>query len=248
MNCNDLRDHYELYALGVAEEPERTEIRAHLDRNCEVCMAEMKQSRQLGALLAGGSPTAAPPARLRRRILASAGVEHRGIGWIAALAGVSALSLCAALYFSGRERDFSEQARVLREQARSQGIELTRLNEAFAILNGADTTVTTFGDKQPKPKGKAFVNPSMGVLLIATGLPPAPKGKMYELWMIPKKGNPAPAGMFQSGSDASAMYTHRGWVDMSNTAAIAVTMEVEAGVDAPTSTPIIVAPVSAALQ
>ena len=28
MNCDQLQDHYELYALGVAEDPERSEIRA----------------------------------------------------------------------------------------------------------------------------------------------------------------------------------------------------------------------------
>ena len=27
MNCTELRDHYELYALGLAEEPGRDEIR-----------------------------------------------------------------------------------------------------------------------------------------------------------------------------------------------------------------------------
>ena len=37
MNCDQLREHYELYALGIAEEPERGEIRAHLNRGCEVC-------------------------------------------------------------------------------------------------------------------------------------------------------------------------------------------------------------------
>jgi hypothetical protein len=51
MNCSELRDHYELYALGLAEDPEREEIRAHLDRACEVCMAEMKRARELTALL-----------------------------------------------------------------------------------------------------------------------------------------------------------------------------------------------------
>ena len=65
MNCSELRDHYELYALGLAEEPERAELRAHLDRGCEVCMAGMKRARELTALL-GGSPapaaaTTAPP-------------------------------------------------------------------------------------------------------------------------------------------------------------------------------------------
>jgi len=30
MNCEELREHYELYALDIAEEPERSEVRAHL--------------------------------------------------------------------------------------------------------------------------------------------------------------------------------------------------------------------------
>ena len=44
MNCNELREYYELFAIGVAEEPERSEIRAHLNRKCEVCMAGVKKA------------------------------------------------------------------------------------------------------------------------------------------------------------------------------------------------------------
>jgi anti-sigma-K factor RskA len=248
MNCADLQDYYELYALGLAEEPERGEIRAHLDRGCEVCMVEIKRAREMAALLGGSAAPAAPSPKLRRRILASAGVEERRIGWAPFLAGATALALGAALYFSGRERQYIDEARGLREQARNQNIEITRLNEAFAILNGADTSVTSFGENQPKPKGKVFMNPSRGLLLIASNLPQAPSGKAYELWFITKAGKPVRVGMFQSETDGTAMHVERGAMDMKNTAAIAVTVEVEAGVDAPTSTPMIVAPLAAASQ
>src|SRR6185369_16345676 len=80
MNCNELREHYELYAIGVAEEPERSEIRAHLNRECEVCMQAIKRAREVVALLGGAAPPAAPSAALRRRILASVGVEQRRFG------------------------------------------------------------------------------------------------------------------------------------------------------------------------
>ena len=70
MNHTELQDHYELYALGLAEEPERDEIRAHLDRGCEVCMAEMRRARELVTLLGGSAVPAAPSPKLRRRILA----------------------------------------------------------------------------------------------------------------------------------------------------------------------------------
>jgi hypothetical protein len=250
MNCSELRDHYELYALGLAEEPERAEIRAHLDRACEVCMAGMKRARELTALLGGSPAPAAPSRKLRRRILASLGVEQRSFGWTPLLAGSTLMCLAAAFYFGGREWDFSREVLRLQEQSRNQIIELTHLNEAFALLNGADTTVTSFGEKRPMPKGKVFCNPSMGVLLIASNLPQAPAGKAYEMWLIPKGKNPRPvrAGMFQPESDGAVMHMEHGPVDMAGTAAIAVTMEVDNGVDAPTSQPMIVAPLAPALQ
>jgi hypothetical protein len=92
MNCPELQDHYELYALGLADEPERGEIRMHLDRGCEVCMAEIKRARETMALLGGSAELAAPSPRLRRRILASAGAEQRRFGWAPFLAGATALS------------------------------------------------------------------------------------------------------------------------------------------------------------
>ena len=79
MNCEELRDHYELYAMGVADEPERSEIREHLSRGCEVCMSEMKRARELTALLGVGAAPAAPSPKLRRRILASVGFEQRAL-------------------------------------------------------------------------------------------------------------------------------------------------------------------------
>lgn len=247
MNCTELRDHYELYALGLAEEPERNEIRLHLDRGCEDCMVELKRAREMVALLGGAAPAAAPSPKLRRRILASVGVEDRRFGWTPFLAAATVLALFAAFYFGGRERDLTQLANKLREQTRTQNMEITRLSEAFAILNSVDTTVTSFGDRQPKPKGRVFVN-SRGVLLIASNLPAAPAGKAYEMWLIPKAGAPQRAGMFQPLSDGTAMHIERRWVDMNTTSVVAVTLEVESGVDAPTNTPLIVAALPPALQ
>jgi hypothetical protein len=242
MNCDELRDHYELYAIGVAEEPERSEIRAHLNRECEVCMDAMKRAREVAALLGGSAPQAAPTPRLRRRILASVGVEQRRFGWAPFLAAALALSLFGVAYFGGRERDLGNELARVRELNRRQTIDLARVNEAFAIVNGPDTTVSAFGGATPQPKGRVFVSRSQGVLLIASNLRPAPAGKAYEMWLIPKGGKPRPAGMFQSSSEGSAMHMQRGSVE--DASLVAVTMENEAGSDAPTSAVLFAAPVS----
>jgi anti-sigma-K factor RskA len=241
MKCEELRECYELYAMGVAEEPERSEIRDHLNRGCEVCMAEMKRARAVATLLGGSVVEAAPSPKLRRRILASVGYEQRFFGWAPAWAAVAALGVFGAIYFSARERGFAEEATRLRNQMRQQTIELTQLTEAFAILSAPDTKEVSFGEEKPKPKGKVFVHPSYGVLLIASSLPQAPAGKLYEMWIIPKTGKPARAGMFQPAGDGSAMHMQRGPVDPDATGAVAVTLENEAGEDQPTSQPLIVA-------
>ena len=241
MKCEELRDQYELYVLGIADDAERSEIREHLKRGCEVCMAEVKRARRMSALMAGSVPAAAPSAKLRRRILASTGYEQKRFGAAPFLAAALLLSLFAVVYFSGRERDFARLATRLDGELRSQTIELTRLNEAFAILDAADTTVTSFGVGQAQPpKGKVFVNPSQGVLLIASNLPPTQSGKAYEMWVIPNggKGTPVPAGVFHSNRDGSAMHIRRGAVDMSSRPVIAVTVEPEGGSPGPTSAPL----------
>ena len=244
MNCNELREHYELYAMGLSEEPERSEIRAHLQRQCEVCMQEVKRSRQMLAQLGGMATPAAPSAGLRRRILASAGGTESRFGWAPFLAAALGLALFAAVYFGGRERDLAKELARVRETNRQQTIELAGVNQAFSILTGQDTVVTVFGEGQPKPKGKVFVSPSQGVVLIASNLPPAPAGKAYEMWII-KDGVAKAAGMFQTAPDGSAMHVQRG---AANTDAVAVTLENEAGADQPTSTPLFAAPIRALLQ
>jgi anti-sigma-K factor RskA len=245
MNCPELRDHYELFALGLADEPERGEIREHLNRGCEVCTAEIRKALELLALVGATVPAAAPSPKLRRRILASAGHEQRGFLWTLLAVATAVLACFAAVYFSGRENQYAQESAALREQIRRQEIDLTRLNEAFAILSRPDTTVTTFGTGQTTPpKGKVFLNATQGVLLIASNLPPAPSGKAYEMWVIPKQGKPAPAGLFQSQPDGTAMYLEHTPVDLATTGAVAVTLENEGGAPQPTSTPLIVAPLA----
>ena len=237
MTHEELRDSYELYALGVADPAEREEIRAHLDRGCEVCIAEMNRARTIAAFLGGGAGDAAPSAKLRRRILASVGFEQRRFGWAPFLAAATLLALFAAFYFSGREREFANVALRRDLQLREQAIQLTRFNEAFAILSSGETTVTSFA------KGKVFVNPTRGVLLIASNLAQAPAGKAYEMWVVPKAGRaPVPAGLFQSDINGNALHIQRGPVDVTDVAAVGVSLENESGATAPTMPMLIVAP------
>jgi len=247
MSCEELQGHYDLYAIGLADDPERGEIQAHVARGCEVCVAELKRAREVAALLSGSSPVAEPSTKLRPRILASVGVEPKRLGWWAPFWAVAAaMAIFAAAYFNGREKEFARQLASARAQVQNQTVELTRLNEAFAILNSPGTTEASFGEGQLQPaKGKVFMNPSQGVLLVASNLPPARSGKIYEMWLLPKGRMPVPAGLFQSAMDGTALHAQRGPVDLNTTGGVAVTLENEGGAAQPTSQPLIVAMIPA---
>ena len=168
-----------------------------------------------------------------------AGVEARGFGWSPFLALALALALFAVVYFYGREHDTNKEVARLSKRLRQQSIDLTRMNEAFAILNAADTAMSSFTEV---PNGKIFTSRSQGVLLLTSNLPLAPAGKAYEMWLIPKKGKAAPAGMFQPEAGGRALNVQRGPLD-ANVTTVAVTLEDQDGAVQPTSQPLFAAPV-----
>ena len=174
------------------------------------------------------------------------GVRERHYGWPTAWAAAALLCLSAAVYFSGRERQYAEESLHLRRQLGEQTTELHRLREAFVILGASGTAEVSFGNGLPtQPIGRIFVNPTRGVMMTASHLPPAPAGRLYEMWIIPKGGAPRPAGLFQSRDDDTAVQFGPGAVDIAATAAVAVTLENEAGAPQPTSQPLIIAPLPA---
>jgi anti-sigma-K factor RskA len=252
MICEALRDHYELFVLGSADEAEAGEIRTHLNRNCVACAAGVKSARELTALLGTTAPIVSPRAELRRRVMASvappapalprSAMVKRGFPWGYMWAAVATLAAVFLVHFDVRIRQETAQSARLRgelNQAASANAqrtaELARLNQALAIVNSAEVVEVAFGpNQQPKPTGKVFVSPQQGVLLIASRLPAAPAGKIYEMWIVPRQGAPAPAGLFQSGPDGVALHLRPGPIDLNTTGAVAVTLENEGGAAAPT--------------
>lgn len=232
MRCEELRGSFELYVLGLLDQPEKLEIDDHLGRSCPNCTAELQKARELNSMFFAQAPAAEPSPKLRRRVLASVGVEERrGFAW-APWAGLAAAAAFAMFLFVNLD-----QERGLRARERTR---MNRMQQAIALLTEPETRQVAFG---AGPQGRVLANPRRGVLFIANNLPPAGAGKTYELWIIPKGGAPRPAGLFQS-EDGSAMHLVEGPIDLANTGAFAVSVEPEAGSQAPTTTPIIIAPLA----
>jgi len=232
---------FELYALGVLEPAEKTEIEAHLARGCDNCSQALSAALALNAGVFTLATPVKPPARLKRRLLTSVGVHYPGWGWVWAVSAVCLLLMAAWLGVEERRRTF-ELADARRALFESNG-ERERLTQALQFLSDPQTRPASFGRGQTAPpRGYVFLHPQMGVLLIASNLPAAPAGKTYEMWVIPKGGAPQPAGLFQSDG-MRALHILSGPVDVSAIATVAVTIEPAAGSSTPTLPIVIAAPV-----
>lgn len=222
MTCEELRQDYGSYALGIAEGPELVEIEEHLARGCPQCTPGVCSAMGTVAAMSGAVKLADPPARLRRRVVTMVAPPKRltAAVWIPwAVAGALAVALLSiAIPGRGRSSDTA------------------RLQSALSILNDPVTRDITFGE--PAARGRVFVSPGKGVVFIAAHLPKLDENKTFELWVIPQAGNPIPAGTFRSEADSSAVHVRPGPVE--NAAAIAVTVEPNGGSPQPTTTPFIV--------
>jgi anti-sigma-K factor RskA len=240
--CEDFHDDFELYALGLLEPDEKTAVDNHLRTNCATCDAALKKALATNAIVMSMAPDVVPPSRLRRRVLASVGVHPMSWSWLSAVA--AACMLMVALWFSVQERSRSSELALARHNLIEISGQRDRLLQALNFLDDPATVPVSFGKGQPiPPHGNVFVHSKLGVLLIAANLPTAQAGKIYEMWIIPKGGAPRPAGLFQS-QGGTAMHILSGPLDVGTIGAVAVTLEPESGSSAPTSTPIIVAPVA----
>lgn len=226
MTCEELRPDYTAYALGIADEPERSEIAEHLGRQCPNCVPGVTSALATVTAMSGAVKSVEPPKSLRQRVIALTGREPKRsvlsiyLPW--AITALLSLVLIA-VGINGR-RQIGDTA---------------KLERAMSILNDPSTRDVSFGETEKPSKGRIFVSPGKGIVFIGANLPRIGSGKTFELWVIPAKGNPAPAGIFDSQPDATAVYVRPGPVE--NAAAIAVTVEPEGGSPQPTTTPFIVA-------
>jgi hypothetical protein len=138
------------------------------------------------------------------------------------------------------------QIAELRAQLDSSQKLVAQAKDLYDFLRQPSTLNVKFGDGQPTPpRGQVFINRERGVLLFAANLPVMPQGKIFEMWFVPKGGGaPIPAGLFR-GDNGQGIHFQPGAVNPASIAAIAVTLEPEAGSSTPTMPILIAAPVQA---
>ncbi|HEX5707785.1 MAG TPA: anti-sigma factor [Pyrinomonadaceae bacterium] len=181
-----------------------------------------------------------PPERFTRR-----GPRRSWVVYGAIAAGVILSILSFDIFKLWRENASmrEEMARLSREVDESRE-ELARANDEAAreraladVLAAPGARVVTLAATKDAPQRAsarlAFDDASGRAVLVASGLPPAPEGKAYQIWYI-ASGRPVPGRLFKT--DAEGRGTLRDEVPADGRAArtFAVTLEPERGVTAPT--------------
>jgi anti-sigma-K factor RskA len=216
----ELHDLTAAYALDALDPDERAEYERHL-RGCERCRQELAQLGPTAGVLAYAAPPAPPPAALRDRILAAARAD------------------------GGRVIEFPRRRRVVpvlsAAAAAAAAVAIGLGVWANSLSNELDELRDVLGDPQARSialegaDGRLVVDPDGKAALIAN-LRAAPSGKTYELWVIQGEAAPRPAGLFEQGGEPVLLDAR-----VPPDAVVAVTVEQDGGVDAPTRRPIVTA-------
>jgi len=234
---SDLHELAAPYALDALDADERERFERHL-AECERCSAQLAELQEAVAALAFAAEGPEPPPSLRGRILESARAETGGKvvpfprkRWaLPAVATFAAVAACTAIGLGIWANSLSNSL----DRERSANAMYAQAME----LLGADAQVKALTDGE----GRLLVAPGGGrAALVVCGLAQAPAGKTYEAWVIEGK-TPRRAGLFRGGGGCSLpVILER---DVPTGAIVAVTLEREGGVQAPT-TPILVQSVAA---
>jgi anti-sigma-K factor RskA len=217
-------DHRELtaaYALDALDERERERYEAHL-ATCEECREELASFWAVSGALAqaAGGPT--PPPALRGRILEQARSERPNVVplrrrfALTPAAGIAAIAAMAALGLGIWGTSLSR--------------ELDDRKDELAVLGDPNAQIFETADGE----ANLVVTPSGAAALVVRRVAPAPEGKDYEIWVF-EQGVPRRAGLFER--PGVAVLDRR----VAPGQMVAVTIEPDGGVDAPTGAPIFTA-------
>jgi anti-sigma-K factor RskA len=208
------------YALNALDEAEELEFEQHL-RTCARCRAELRELLETASALAYAVEAPPPPVSLRARILAQARSDRANVVPLRrrrrlpvyASAAVAAAAAAVALGIGLWANSLSDSLDRQREL-----VDVLADPEAQAIpLSGA--------------QGRLLVSESGAAALVVSGLERAPSGKDYEIWVI-QQNRPRPAGLFEGEKLRDVVRLTRA---VPADAVVAVTLEDEGGVDAPTT-------------
>ncbi len=243
-------DDLALYALGELTGGERESLEEHL-HTCAACRRELQALRGDLGLLGLSSSGAQPPARSKERLMraiadeprraqssVSVDVARRSLWWALFPVFTTVALLIVAIGMRRSNQRMNDQLAELTNRNQDQTVQLDRLNRELRLLTSPDAVHVSLNPMNSlrHPSGTAIFSTSQkSMIFMASNLPPVPEAKAYELWIIPVKGAPMPAGVFKPDEHGNAMMLDHSMPEGVEAKAFAITVEKEEGSDKPTS-------------
>lgn len=256
MTHAELQEVAAAFALGALEEREQHDVESHI-AICQRCRAEVDAQREVVALLAFAAPAVEPKrmASLRSRILDDAArVRPSSVtrstpvtailavrSWNRAATWLAAASLFIAVVAGAgwlkSQRDEQQLAAALARTEQS----LAQRDSVLSNFFGPMVHVVSLSEREnDKPQARVFWNHTKKTFVItAFNVPPAPRGKTYQLWAIRKGQAPLSMGTFDTDASGRALaivpvgnIADAGYIDN-----CAMTLEPAGGSQQPTESP-----------
>jgi hypothetical protein len=196
MDCTDIREDLDLYALGTLEPAESTRVRAHA-ATCDACRARLLEAEHTAAALGRAVPRVRAPAWLKVRVLAAVRAEHSRqpagaqiqTGWRGwPRRAISRYGVAAAALLLLPLGGLVAWAAILQSQVnelRQDTEQIQRRNDGALIMAVPSSVKTDFqpGEQARGATGAATWNPTRGVCFVFFEKLPQPEpGTAYRLW------------------------------------------------------------------
>jgi anti-sigma factor (TIGR02949 family) len=216
MDCDEVRESLDAYAIGALAVSEADEITRHLG-GCPACWEELDKSQRTASLLALSVPIQQAPPRVRERLIAQAERERSGVAVVdrrlslwerlrpglrttaraAALAGVVALVFSGflQLQMDGLRGDKND----LEEQLTAASSELEQQRQIVAVLSASDTRKVPMEAATISSGAESVYNWSRETdtgFIVCSNFPPLPAGSVYQVWFTADGRSDEPIATF----------------------------------------------------
>ena len=242
---DELADQTTAYVLGAVTPAEAQAFETHL-AGCALCDAEVRSLAPVAGALAHLAPLAEPGASARARLVRALSVRSTSsTTWLAMAASVALAVVLGGYAAQLRGRVAGLESRLREAMSRadaSQGQVADARRVAFeaqsavAVLAAPDLARIDLAGQPAAPDAtaRAYWSRSRGLVFTASNLPPPPRGRAYQLWVLTAQPAPISAGMLTLDQDGRVNARFDTPSDLPQPVAIAVTLEPEGGVPLPT--------------
>jgi anti-sigma-K factor RskA len=242
-----LGDQAPAYVLGALTPAERLAFEAHL-AECAICAAEVRSLSPVTAGLARLVPEAEPAPAVKGRLLAAISKPPSSSWSLSWLAVAASLALAVALggYSALLRARVAGLESQLREATRRAEASERRVADARRVALDAQSQVAVLAAPDlaridlagqpvaPAAAARAFWSRTRGLVFTASNLPVPPPGRAYQLWVLTAQPAPISAGMLVVDASGRVTAKFDTPLDLPRPVAMAVTLEPEGGVPAPT--------------